>query len=430
MKEKIRIGEIEPAPWNARSEISEESVRGLADSIREVGLIHPIALWESPDGRTYCVAGNRRLAALRLAFGADWEIAEEDYAEVDGDEDEARMVTVVENLQRSDIGVLEEAALVGEFLDGGMDAREIAAKTGRSVAWVNRRRKLLALDEAWKARAGELTADALERIAAYPAAVQKRVAKSAAGSRWAELKGRFERESRDLDGVKFDTAECRGCPKRTGAEGDLFGVVEGSLGSCLSCDCFERKRAAWVEAKVSAATKGAAEVVRVNYAWSLPEEDGSSAVRTAKHPCAYCFADPMTGEVTVRWGESKAAADERLERERAEAGALDAARQAERVRIVATLNKITEAVEGKPDGEGANDTREAIAAEIGRHIRCETAAAAAILVRAILDWVAYADGATAADACRALPALPRLAGVTDEELGELLSAYPAASGEG
>ena len=298
------------------------------------------------------------------------------------------------------------------------------------MAWVNRRRKLLALDDAWKARAGELTADALERIAAYPAAVQKRVAKNTDGLSWAVLKSRFERESRNLDAAKFDTVECRACVNRTGAEGDLFGVVEGKLGACLSCNCFGRKQAAWMEEQVAAATKGAAEVERVDFAWQLPEEKASSPKRTAKHPCAYCFADGETGEVTVCWGESPAAAKERQERERAERNAAMEARDAKRRLIGGAIDKICEACREDFDDGRNNDVREAIAAEIGASLQSRTEAVMGLVVRATLTWIAdMADSLELADTCRAFPSVPRLAGVTETELAELLAAYPATRGE-
>ena len=102
---KIRIADIKTAPWNARKNITPKSVEDLAESIRETGLINPITLWGAPDCTMYCIAGNRRLAALR-SIGRNDIVEGVDFTMFNGNEMEARQVTITENLQREDVGVL------------------------------------------------------------------------------------------------------------------------------------------------------------------------------------------------------------------------------------------------------------------------------------------------------------------------------------
>lgn len=340
--DSISIDDIKSAPWNTRGEITPESVAELAASIGEQGLINPVTLWESDDGVWLCVAGNRRLVALR-ATGVKQLVEGSDFTRFVGSEDEAKMVTVTENLQREDVGPLEEAALVKECMDGGMSVDAIAAKTGRSSSWVRRRTKLLALDEAWKKRT-DLTADVLERVAAYPADIQKKVAKTA-GARpmpWKDLEYYFARESENLDLAPFDTEACKACMKRTGVEADLFGVTDGKLGRCLCCKCYKDKVTAWREEKAKEKTKGATEVHIVENSWQLPWDRGDGTVsnkKTKNLTCAVaCVEDD--GKVTVRWTETEAVRKERLEAEKAKNEAEREAKKAEREREDAITAKI------------------------------------------------------------------------------------------
>lgn len=422
--DSISIDDIKSAPWNTRGEIKPESVAELAASIGEQGLINPVTLWESDGGVWLCVAGNRRLVALR-ATGVKQLVEGSDFTRFVGSEDEAKMVTVTENLQREDVGPLEEAALVKECLDGGMTAEAIAAKTGRPTSWVNRRRKLIALDEAWKART-DLTVDALEHIAAYSPEIQKKVAKAYTGNShtWKDLAYHFDRESVDLDTSKFDTSACHGCVKRTGVEADLFGVTDGKLGRCLDCKCFEAKRNAYEEELIAEATKGATEVVRVHYAWELPGKDESSAKKTKKHPCAYVHV--YNGDVEVRWGESAKAKKEREDAKRAEAEKEREARKAETARedgIVKCLNNAFE-----DGGDRAPEVMKKVRSELA-HFNAFPEAAKEMVARAVFDdlnsWKYCGD--SWASYLRAYPWIAEFAGVSQEDAKYITDKYPAAN---
>lgn len=424
---EIKIDEIETAPWNARKDITPESVMNLAKSIKETGLINPITLWGASDGTMYCIAGNRRLAAMRcLGFG---EIAEGvEFTVFNGDESEARQATITENLQREDVGVLEEAALVESLIELGMTAHQVAAQIGRPESWVNRRKKLLALDEAWKKRADGMTADALERIAEYPADVQKKVAGKFKYpvKTWNEVASYFRQEDRDLDSTKFDTSECRACMQRTGQNTDLFGAVdEGDLGKCLCAKCYDRRRKAHQDECVRKATEGADEVVRLKFAWQMPHD--TTTERTDGHPCAYVFV-AYDGEVSVCWGESKKEKDAREAKEREEREAANAVAEEKRSRMCDIVNKLTGAFD-EPNEDEENDARISLEQELRLRIEGKSDAETDMLVRfamdALADGYSFRNNERWADICRALPFFPKLAGLTDEELDELLAAYPA-----
>lgn len=424
---KIKMADIKAAPWNARKDITPESVRDLAKSIEETGLINPIALWESPDGAMYCIAGNRRLEAFRH-LGIE-EITEGvDFLFFRGTETDARQATITENLQREDVGVLEEAALVESLIGLGMTAHQVASQIGRPESWVNRRKKLLALDEAWKGRADGMTADALERIAEYPADVQKSVAKKCTYpvKTWKDVAPYFSREDRGLDSAKFDTDACRACTQRTGQSTDLFGEVEDNgLGKCLCAKCYDRKLKAYQDECVRKAAEGADEVVRLKWEWEMPRD--ATDERTDEHPCAYVCVK-WDGESLVRWGESKKAKDEREAKEREEREAADAEQNEKRDRMCNIVNRLTSAFV-EPNDDEISEPRESLEKELRLRISGKSDMETGMLVKFIMDALAddygYRRYEEWADTCRALPFVPTLAGIAKDELEEFLSEYPA-----
>ena len=115
---KIALKDIIPAPWNPRADITPESVAEIAESIKAQGLINPVTLWrDGNSGAWVCIAGNRRLAALRVVLGEDAEIDDTDYATFEGSEGEAKAITFSENHHREQITPLGEAAQINGFLD-------------------------------------------------------------------------------------------------------------------------------------------------------------------------------------------------------------------------------------------------------------------------------------------------------------------------
>lgn len=143
MHEEVRsipVARIDAGPYQPRLRFSEEKLEELAASIREHGLIQPVVV--RPAGERYqLIAGERRLrAARRLGLETLPAIVRE-Y----GDE-QALEAALVENLQREELTVVEEARayerLAGEF---GCSHGEIARRTGRSRAAVSNTLRLLHL---------------------------------------------------------------------------------------------------------------------------------------------------------------------------------------------------------------------------------------------------------------------------------------------
>ena len=93
----LPIESIQPSPFQARTHFDEQELAGLAASIRENGLLQPIAVRKREDGFEL-VAGERRLRACKMAKMQTIPAILCDYA----DEKTAAM-GLLENLQREDL---------------------------------------------------------------------------------------------------------------------------------------------------------------------------------------------------------------------------------------------------------------------------------------------------------------------------------------
>ena len=137
---QIRLSSIFPSPLQPRKNFAAEALQELVDSIRQHGIIQPLIV-RRVDDRHELIAGERRWrAAQELGLGevpviirtaSDLEVLE---------------LSLIENLQRTDLNPIEEAQgyarLAEEF---GMKQEEIAQKVGRSRAAVANAIRLLDL---------------------------------------------------------------------------------------------------------------------------------------------------------------------------------------------------------------------------------------------------------------------------------------------
>jgi ParB family chromosome partitioning protein len=138
---EIPIGRVKPNPRQPRQRIDETELEALAASIREHGVLQPILVTETLDGYQL-VAGERRFLASKLA-GLERipaivrQLADREQLEV----------ALVENLQRQDLGPMEEAhafrALIDEF---AMSQEDVAVRVGRARSTVANTLRLLDLD--------------------------------------------------------------------------------------------------------------------------------------------------------------------------------------------------------------------------------------------------------------------------------------------
>ena len=142
---KVQIGDLSPNKYQPRVHFDETKLEELANSIKKNGIIQPIAVREDKqDAEIYqIVAGERRWLAAQRAG-----LHEVPIIILDLDDNEALEVAIVENIQRDDLNIIEEAKgyqrLANEF---GYDHEKIAKFMSKSRSHISNTMRLLTLPE-------------------------------------------------------------------------------------------------------------------------------------------------------------------------------------------------------------------------------------------------------------------------------------------
>ena len=169
--QEIEIDAVEPNPFQPRAAFSTEDLDGLAASIREHGVIQPLIVTRGEgDAPFRIVAGERRWRAARLAGRTTVPaIVRESTPR------EMLEVALVENVQRADLSVIEEATAYRQLVDEfGLTHGDIAGRVGKSrVAVTNALRVLEAPEEIKVAiAAGTITEGHARALLGLPSSVE------------------------------------------------------------------------------------------------------------------------------------------------------------------------------------------------------------------------------------------------------------------
>jgi ParB family chromosome partitioning protein len=137
---RVPLSRIRPCPFQPRKEFDQESLRELADSIKEQGIVQPLIV--RPQGDTYeLIAGERRWRAARIAG-----LAEVPVIVREADNREVLELALIENLQRENLNPIEEAHGFAQLIEQfELKQDEAAAKVGKSRAAVANALRLLRL---------------------------------------------------------------------------------------------------------------------------------------------------------------------------------------------------------------------------------------------------------------------------------------------
>ena len=177
----IRLSDIDPNRDQPRKRFSEEAMNELAASIRAVGVIQPILVYQS--GRRYTIiAGERRWRAARLAGLDEIPAIVRDWDEVKRLE-----AALIENLQRDDLNPVEEAMGVKGLMEQcGLTQEAAAERLGKSRPAVANLLRLLTLPEPilMMLREGTLSAGHARALVTAPADKQLKLAQLAAAQGW------------------------------------------------------------------------------------------------------------------------------------------------------------------------------------------------------------------------------------------------------
>jgi ParB family chromosome partitioning protein len=137
---ELEIGRIRPNPFQPRRQFEGDALDELEASIRENGLLQPLVV--RPSGPDFeLVAGERR---WRVLTRMGWEKAPTIVRPLS--DEQMLVVALVENLQREDLGPLEEAVGYQQLIDGfGLTQKAVARRVGRDRSTVANALRLLTL---------------------------------------------------------------------------------------------------------------------------------------------------------------------------------------------------------------------------------------------------------------------------------------------
>jgi ParB family chromosome partitioning protein len=141
---EVDVALIDPNPYQPRMEMDREAFEELKKSVREKGIIQPIAIRPSQDGRYQLIAGERRLKAA-IEVGLKWIPSY--ILNITNDEEMLEMA-LIENVQREHLNPIDLAKGYQRLIDEvKMTQEELAEKIGKDRATIANVIRLLKLPE-------------------------------------------------------------------------------------------------------------------------------------------------------------------------------------------------------------------------------------------------------------------------------------------
>jgi ParB/RepB/Spo0J family partition protein len=260
--EMLPLDAVEESPFNPRKTFAD--LEELAEDVKLRGVLQPV-LVRPYQGTYQLVFGARRYRAAKLAKLPTIPAMVRAMTDV-----EALEVAIVENGKRADVHPLEEADAYRQLHEKhGYEVETIAAKLGKSRAYVYGRLKLRDLGEKGREAffKGELSASVALLVARLPEKDQVQALEEICDGYDRPMSYREAADfiqsqyMQDLAKAPFDPADallvpsagaCSACPKRSGANPDLFGDIDGA-DVCTDGGCFSEKARAATERKIEEA---------------------------------------------------------------------------------------------------------------------------------------------------------------------------------
>ena len=141
----IKLDEIRSNPHQPRKTFNEESLRELATSIKEYGVVQPVIVKKSIKGYEL-IAGERRCKASRLAGLTEVPAIVKEFTD-----QEMMEIALIENIQREDLNPIDEAIAYENIIKlNNMTQEEFARRFGKSRSYVTNMLGLLKLPNATK----------------------------------------------------------------------------------------------------------------------------------------------------------------------------------------------------------------------------------------------------------------------------------------
>ena len=168
--QQIPVEWINVGPWQPRREFDREQLGELADSIHQKGIVQPILLRPSPSqlGRYQLVAGERRWRAAQMAQLHQIPSVIRDLSDA-----ECYEIALIENIQRQDLSVIDEAQGYANLLEINRYTQDQLSKIiGKSRSHIANLLRLLGLPRSVQSmlRDGALTMGQARPLVGHPQA--------------------------------------------------------------------------------------------------------------------------------------------------------------------------------------------------------------------------------------------------------------------
>jgi ParB family chromosome partitioning protein len=162
----LPVAFLKPGKFQPRKNFADDALADLAASVKEKGVLTPILVRPLGADLYEIVAGERRWRAAQMAKLHDVPVVVRELADA-----EALEIAIIENVQRADLNVIEEAAAYQELIDRfGRTQEQVAQEVGKSRPHIANTLRLLRLPDSVKAlvQEGKLTAGHARTLLSAP----------------------------------------------------------------------------------------------------------------------------------------------------------------------------------------------------------------------------------------------------------------------
>ena len=143
----LPIESIRPNPYQPRKEMCGEALSDLCASIKQYGLMQPVVVRQMNDCDFELIAGERRLRACKMLGMAQIPAV---VVRVGGTD--SAVMALIENIQRENLGYIEEAEAFCSLLsEHGITQEELAEKLGKKQSTIANKIRILKLSPAIRA---------------------------------------------------------------------------------------------------------------------------------------------------------------------------------------------------------------------------------------------------------------------------------------
>ena len=138
----IKLSRIEPNEGQPRKSFDEETLKELADSMKEYGILQPLLVKRKGDN-FQIIAGERRWRAAKMAGLKEVPVIVREY-----NKQQSVEIALIENVQRADLNPIEEALAYQQLMqEFGLKQEEIALRVSKNRATITNSIRLLKLAE-------------------------------------------------------------------------------------------------------------------------------------------------------------------------------------------------------------------------------------------------------------------------------------------